>query len=216
MKRVEWVLGILLVVLLLIVVGISVSLWLQPGTTAVSNQQRQTNIAAGVAPTSVFPGATARVSYAAAQQGIADWHSDAILLQATATWPQGASQADIRSGVANWGYTFYSPSTNSATLVTVINNTPTRGTESPYTPPDAIVDTGAWVLDSQQAVQLFLEQGGDAFLRNNRITTLIMQLATGNPSGRMEWLVSLFANESQQAYTMRIDATSGEILEVIQ
>ncbi len=216
MNRLEWVLGILLVALLLIVVGISALLWLQPRATAVPEGYVQVTTAAGVAPTSVYPGATARVGYAAAQRGVADWYADAVLLDAVATWPQGVSETELRAGTANWGYTFYSPTAGAVTLVTVIGATPKRVSESLYTPPATIMDAGAWLLDSQQAVNIFLDDGGAAFLRDNGVTTLIMQLAASNRSERMEWLVSLFADETGRSYTMRIDATSGEILEVIE
>ncbi|MCB8966147.1 MAG: hypothetical protein H6660_04555 [Ardenticatenaceae bacterium] len=219
MNRLEWVLGILLVLLLLVVIGVSALLWLQPRTPDVPEGYVQTTAVsqpvAGVAPTSVVPGNTAKIAYAFAQRSVADWYADAVLLDASTTWPQGATETDLRTGIANWGYTFYSPEAGTATLVTVTGDTSQRISESAYTPPASITDAGAWLLDSQQAVQIFLDNGGGAFMRDNGITTLIMQLTTSNPSERMEWFASLISNENGRSYSMRIDATSGDVLETI-
>lgn len=219
MNRLEWVLGILLVVLLLVVIGVSALLWLQPRATDVPEGYVQTTAvsgAVGAAPTSAVPGKTAKIAYAIAQRGVVDWYADAVLLDASTTWPQGATETDLRTGAANWGYTFYSPDAGTAALVTVTGDTAKRVSENPYSPPaSTIADAGAWLLDSQQAVQIFLDNGGAAFMRDNGTTTMIMQLTTSNPGGRLEWFVSLFGNENGRSFSMRIDATSGEVLETI-
>jgi hypothetical protein len=40
-----------------------------------------------------------------------------------------------------------------------------------------------------------------------------MMLSTSNETGRIEWFVSLFGDQTLGSLTMRIDATSGEVLE---
>jgi hypothetical protein len=62
-------------------------------------------------------------------------------------------------------------------------------------------------------IQQFLGQGGAEFMTSNGVTTLTMMLSTGNENGRIEWLVSLFGDQTLNSLTMRIDATTGEILE---
>jgi hypothetical protein len=61
-----------------------------------------------------------------------------------------------------------------------------------------------------------LNEGGATFVNDEGPTTLIMTLTTANPSGRIEWFTSLFAAQSGNSFTMRLDATSAEVLEVVQ
>ncbi len=217
MNRLEWVLGILLVVLLLVVVGISAFLWLQPRTATLPEGYEQTTVVArpagAVAPTSVYEGKTALVGYAAAQGAISDWHDDAALLNANATWPMGTSEADLRNGDTTWGFTFFSPSAGKAALVTVTGDLAQRISESSYAPPVPPADVGGWQLDSRAAVERMLDEGGSDFLQSAGATTMVMQLTTGNENGRIEWFMSLIS-ENGRSLNMRIDATSGEILEV--
>lgn len=217
MNRLEWVLGILLVILLLVVVGISAMLWLQPRADDLPEGYEQATAVSNInaAPTSVIPGKTAKIAYATAQRGVADWYADAKLLDASATWAQGVTEATLREGATSWGYTFYSPDAGLSALVTVTADEVNRVSESPYQPPSPIADAGGWLLDSQQAMRTFLDGGGSGFMRDNGTTTMIMQLTTSNPSGRVEWFLSLFADENGRSFSMRIDATSGEVLEVI-
>jgi hypothetical protein len=71
-------------------------------------------------------------------------------------------------------------------------------------------------LDSPDAVKQFLEEQGESFMASAGVTTLTMMLSTDNQNDRIEWLVSLYATQTGGSLTMRIDATSGEILEIVQ
>jgi hypothetical protein len=44
---------------------------------------------------------------------------------------------------------------------------------------------------------------------------LIMNLTTDGPDGRIQWFISLFAPQTRHSFTIRLDAASGEVLEVI-
>ncbi|MCA9969524.1 MAG: hypothetical protein KC425_04870 [Anaerolineales bacterium] len=216
MSRLEWILGILLVVLLLVVIGISAFIWLQPRAPEVADVPTAVSAPIGPAATPIYAGKTARVGFAAAQQALTGWQTDAVLLDATATWPTGATEADVRAGSATWGYTFYSPGTARVALITVLGDKAQLVSESEYQAPTTPASIGAWVIDSEQAVDIFLNAGGAAFMRDNGVTTLIMQLTTSSADGRVIWLASLFGEENGRSFTMRIDATSGDVIETVE
>lgn len=212
MSRLEWILGILLVLLLLVVVGLSAMLWRRPSLPELPGG---TAVAQPPAPTSVYPGKTALLAYALAQRQAATWQSDAMLLGATATWRQGISESSLRQGAESWGYSFYSPSSGGTALVTVVGEQTNLSVGAdPFTPAYPLAQAGGWVLDSQAAVGIFLDGGGTQFLSQATGVTMIMQLNTSTADGRVEWLLSLFASGDGRSLTMRLDATSGNVLEV--
>ena len=213
MNRLEWVLGILLVALLLIVVGLSALLWFKP---SLPQMGRDVPSAGAIAPTSVFAGQTAKLGYTAAQKGLGEWYNDALLLSATATWPQGADEATIRSGAESWAYTFYSPENGKTALVTVTEGEAKLLSEGDYNGSVPISDVGGWNLDSEDAVRIFMDEGGAAFLSSAGPTTMVVKLTMSNDNGRIEWFVSLIDTTNGDFLNMRIDANSGEVLEIQQ
>ena len=217
MNRLEWSLGIILVILLIVVAVFSVLLWFRPDNTPAAGQPSSATIVAAranqIAPTPLFAGQTARVAFAAAQGEAAVWQNDATLLNASATWPQGASSQDLLTGETAWSFTFYSPQTDSSALISVIEDEAALLSTGSYNPTTPVLSAGGWQLDSGDIIKQFLDQGGEEFILTNGVTTLTMMLSTSNDTGRIEWFVSLFGDQTLGSLTMRIDATSGEVLE---
>jgi hypothetical protein len=217
MNRLEWSLGIILVILLIVVAVFSVLLWFRPDNAPQAGQPSSATIVAAranqIAPTPLFAGQTARVAFAAAQGEATVWQNDATLLNASATWPQGASPQDLLTGETAWSFTFYSPQTDSSALISVIENEATLLSTGSYNPTTPVLSAGGWHLDSRDIIEQFLDQGGEEFILNNGVTTLTMMLSTSNDTGRIEWFISLFGDQTLRSLTMRIDATSGEVLE---
>ncbi|MCA9899770.1 MAG: hypothetical protein KC433_16380 [Anaerolineales bacterium] len=219
MKRLEWVLGIMMVVLLIIVAALSLTFWFGNRNTAVSNQpfNSATIIAEradDIAPTSVFDGRTAMVAYAAAQQTATEWQSDAVLLNAQATWPQGASVTELRQGETTWGFTFYSPQAQEIAILSVVEDTAVLVSSGPHQQANPVLSATGWNVDSKEAIEALLANGGNNFLATSGVATLTMALFADDQesNGRMEWQLSLFSLQSNQALTIRLDATSGELL----
>ena len=218
MKRLEWILGIIMVMLLIAVAGVSLSFWFgnraestSPANTATVLAQRADDIA----PTSVFDGRTAIVAYARAQEAALVWQPDAVLLNAQATWPQGTTASDLLQGETSWGFTFYSAAAEKIAIVSVVEDMATVVSEGPHQQEAPILSVSGWNLDSQEAIETFLAAGGSSFLENAGVSTLTMALYADDQerNGRMEWQVSLFSLQTNQALTVRLDATSGEVLE---
>jgi hypothetical protein len=215
MNRLEWILGIFLVVLLVVVLGLAIMLWTQPSSpVAVPQNGAPGGQAALVAPTPVFEGETAKASFSLAQAQAQTWQSDVTLLSANATWPQGTQVQDLLTGTSTWAFTFYSPGQNAVRQVTVVEDRVTLLAERAYQPAQPLPAMSGWQVDSHTAVQQFLAEGGHDFMRQEGITTVTMSLRTDDPDGRITWLISAFAAQTNHSFTMNIDANSGGIIDI--
>lgn len=218
MNRLEWILGILLVVLLGVVVVLSLLFWFRPRSAGAPVDNSATAVAARAAevePTPAFSGRTAQVAYAAAQSVAGNWQNDAQLLNASATWPQGAAAQELQSGASSWGFTFYSPGSGQVAAVAVVEDEASLVSEAPHAQETPPLDASGWRVDSHEVVQTVLDEGGAAFIDREGVTVLTMGLTADNAAGdgRIRWIATLFAPQSGRALTIQVDATSGEILE---
>jgi hypothetical protein len=219
MNRLEWILGIVLVLLLIGVAVLSLVFWFGPDRAANGPAANSATVLAqradDIAPTSVFTGDTAKVAYAKAQQTAAAWHPDAKLLNLSATWPQGASIQDLQNGQATWGFTFYSPSAEQIAVISVVEENATIVSQGEHTQTAPILEATGWNLDSSEVIGTMLNQGGSQFISDEGVITLMMMLDADNDTGdgRLEWQINLISLQNGRALKMLIDATSGEILE---
>ncbi len=219
MNRLEWILGIILVLLLVAVAALSLVFWFGNGRTIDGPAANSATVLAQranvVAPTSVFTGDTAKVAYAKAQLAAVAWQPDAKLLNLSATWPQGANFQDLRQGKTTWGFTFYSSSARQIALISVVEDAVTVVSQGDHTQAAPVLEATGWNLDSHEAIDAMLNQGGRQFMADEGITTLVMMLDADNDTGdgRMEWQVNLISLKNGRALKLLIDATSGEILE---
>lgn len=224
-NRLEWVLGILLIILLIVVVVLSVVFWFRPEAPggATSSRGGAANSATVIAqnasevgPTPVYEGRTARAAFQDAERVALTWQPDARLLNASATWSQGATVDALSSGREAWTFTFYSQLVSKTAVYTVVDRQVTFIGESASPANQVVQDDANWQLDSNEAIQILLSEGGYQFLDQEEIAILTMVLMTHNqtPSQQMEWLVSLIGTESGNSIDLRVNATSGELLEV--
>lgn len=219
MNRLEWILGIVLVVLLLVVAVLSLTFWFRNDRTAVPAPAANSATiiaqrADDIAPTPEYDGRSAIVAYAAAQNSAQEWQSDAQLMSAQATWPQGSNAQQLLQGEESWGFTFYSPAAQRIAIFSVVEDTAAKISEGDHEQTDPLLSASGWNLDSQDAIEVFLAEGGNTFLAEQGVSTMTMALmaSDGEGNGRLEWQISLFSLQSGQAFTMRLDATSGEVL----
>lgn len=214
MSRLEWILGGILALLLVIVALVAVFLWLQPDEPPAVTDTGFGGDTVGFEATSVFQGQTAQIAYALAQQQAAAWQGDAQLISATATWPQGASRDQMRSGAADWGFTFYAPSSNAIAVFSVTGaqaNLVTQGqADNPMNP----ADLSGWQIDSPAVSSTLLEQGGSAFIDQEGLTTLVLTLSANTQAGRIEWFASLVGNQTGNSLNLVMNATTGEVIEL--
>ncbi|MBE2224811.1 MAG: hypothetical protein IAF02_24940 [Anaerolineae bacterium] len=218
MSRLEWILGLILVLLLVVAAGLALSLWLRPQMASPTGNDDDliAAYADNVAELPETSGQTAKSAFILAQTTAQAWQQDTKLINASATWPQGAQANYIKQGTADWGFTFHSPSTQTNALVSIVNGQPVLIPGESKKPID-LLQSSSWHLDSSDAIKRFLEEGGETFINNEGITIVSMTFATNNPNenGRLEWLISALATQTGHSYTMRVDASTGETLEII-
>ena len=219
MNRLEWILGIVLVVLLLVVAVLSLTFWFRNDRTAVSGPAANSATiiaqrADDIAPTPAYDGRSAIVAYATAQNTAVAWQPDAQLLNAQATWPQGATAEKLLEGEESWGFTFYSPSAQRIAVFSVVEDEASLVSEGEHRQTEPLLSASGWNLDSRDAIETFMSGGGRTFLADRGVSTMTMALLASDTegNGRLEWQISLFSLQNGQAFTMRLDATSGEVL----
>ncbi|MCP4428811.1 MAG: hypothetical protein GY803_30365 [Chloroflexi bacterium] len=213
MSRAEWILGGMLVVLLVVVAALAIMLWVQPAESVPGEPSQRPAV---VAPTPSYLGQTAFSASTAALREAQTWQADAALLKATATWPQGASIEMISEGASAWNFTYYSPGRQTSAIITVVDGQTSFLRENTVDDALSPLPATSWRVDSSTAVQTMLDKGGARFLRRERISTLVMNLTTINASNRVEWFVSLIGEQTGNSFTIRLDAATGEVIEIIE
>lgn len=209
MRRNEWLLGGGLVVMMALVGMALLFFWLP-------NAQRsgqESAIATQVARIPTTPGQTAVIAFGTAQRAALAWQPDAQLLRATATWLPVQEPRALRDGAGQWAFTFYSSATGLVGDISVVGGETTAVTERRVDQPLTPLQVGGWRIDSDEAVDLLLANGGADFIRQEGVTTLSMNLMTDTAENRITWLMALFANRTRQSLTLRLDANTGEIFD---
>ena len=122
---------------------------------------------------------------------------------------------ELRQGETTWGFTFYSAQAQQIAILSVVEDTAVVVSEGPHQQENPVLSATGWNVDSKEAIETLLANGGYSFLENSGVATLTMALFADDQekNGRMEWQLSLFSLQSNQALTVRLDATSGEVLE---
>jgi hypothetical protein len=218
MSRVDWLLGIIVFLLLLVIVAIGLFFWQQSTLDLAVTPVSVGNANAEVAPivTRSAPevsGQPALVSFGRAHGRAQSWAPDASLMTASATWPLITDVDTLREGKANWNFVFFSPDTSTAVSANVVDEQVSVGDPYPITQPVNPLQISGWQIDSDQAIGIFLVNGGEAFLREQTDVSLTSQLSTVSGGTRMEWLFSAFANRNGETFTIVIDASTGDVVE---
>lgn len=215
MSRLEWILTGLLGLLLVVVLAMGLLLWLQPGIGIGAAPPLPTvEVDAPVAPTPDLPRDTALLAFTTAQVKAQSWQSDAVLVQASATWTQGAPRDDLLNGMATWDFTFMSPSAGAVAIFSVVDEEVKLIAENDLQQELTLQDVSGWRLDSPQAIARMMEEGGASFLGGAGTSTMTASLHTGRHPDKIEWFISLISKYSGESFTARIDATSGDVLAV--
>ena len=141
------------------------------------------------------------------------WQPDAVLVKANTTWPNGTTHEKLLAGAESWSLGFYSPGTHSAANFEVIDKRANLVNEFTVQTSSTPEEIGHWRIDSGVAVYRWLDEGGTDFLNRNGIGTMTMSLSAGFQDHRPEWVVLVLSARDADTLTMRMDASTGEILE---
>ena len=160
-------------------------------------------------------GATAREALIPAAELAAEWREDAALVVASSQrYVAGAQGEETAVQDVEWTFQFYSPSSQRTILVSVIAGQArrVRAGMSPYQL-DAIPDA-QWRLDSDQALQLWLDGGGSHLLAQRSEMDVVMQLRMqeAETGPRPVWIVVGLLTGGERTFTVTVDAATGEVL----
>ncbi len=212
MSRLEWILGILLAVLLLLAVGIALMLWFRPTMDTMDGPEIGFD-PMQPAPTSIYEGQTAHNAYGLVEETAVSNQPDAVLLSVSGDWPHGSGLAQLEDGKTTWIFGFYAPSTGKTAVYSVADNNVIHISDGTYTPASApLTHIGNWVLDSDEVMQRFLDGGARAFLQREGVTTTTIHFTTDNPDNELVWDMMMFSVSSNNLFQMRINAATGEVM----
>ena len=219
MRRSEILLGTLLVAIIAVIGITALLLWFRPALSQVSDLGSSPTATPGAARNGVVQpqpatGYTAQMGYAVAQRHAVSWQNDAALLSSSATWPPGSSLQEIITGQAAWGFTFYSPTRNSVAIVSVADNAAAFVSQQPALIALTPLPVSGWRLDSNDVIQALFDSGGREFLEREGDSTLTITLTYNPSANRVEWFVSLIAQQSGHSITMLVNGADGAILEM--
>jgi hypothetical protein len=141
---------------------------------------------------------SARNQYARAEDAARDWQPDAALVSAATSW--SFVSLDDFSRPVDWTFQFFSPATGRVYTVNVDQTsvTPIRDTLSPYEL--SIIDVEHWQIDSYQAINDWLNQGGGTFLKRHPVVDVSIRLAQPR-GGAPVWTVVGLTDSGQTAQT---------------
>ncbi len=216
MSRLEWILGILLAVLLLLAAGISLILWFRPTLPTTAPELGVVLDPLAVAPTSVYEGETAQFAYGLAQRTAVSNQPDSVLLTASADWPHGSGLDQLEDGETAWVFSFYSPSTGKTAVYSVADSDVSHITDGTYKPTVLpLINAGSWEIDSNEAMQHFLDEGARSFLQREGVTTTTFIFTTDNPDDRIVWDMMMFSAKTGNIFQMQVNATTGETITAV-
>ncbi|MBN1937841.1 MAG: hypothetical protein JW934_24520 [Anaerolineae bacterium] len=153
---------------------------------------------------------SAKGVYERALQAAASWQGDAQLVSATAYW--AFVRLDHFSQPVEWVFQFFSPSTQRIYVASVNDTsvTPIRSSLTPY--PLAAVSIGQWQVDSHEALNTWLNQGGGRLLELHPAVDVSARLVAGT-EGVAEWVVVGAIQDVPEVQMTRIDAATGTVLQ---
>jgi hypothetical protein len=202
-RNFNWIAGIFAGIIIALITVLLVIAWLQPTVGTPPELPASTILAT--------PYKTAQIGYALAQQEAIAWQEDAQLLAAVTTWENSNDIQQLQSGKAVWGYTFYSPTDQSVTIVSVTDSvtiSQAKPSNKTFTP----IGVGGWQLDSAEILNMLFQRGAETFITRNGNVSLTLSLTTDNDEGKLIWFASLIAPKNGETMLLQVDATNGEIL----
>lgn len=214
MRRVDWFIGLGLFLVLLAVAIMALFFWQQSRLDLALTPVANVPLVAASGGSYTAVGETALTAFGRAQNRALTWQSDAVLVDASATWPIITKWEMLLEGRENWTFTFYSPSQQAAVSISVVNETAAMGAPYPARNPVQTLGTEGLRINSDTAVQTFLNSGGAQFLQTEAYTTFFMHLNTATANGRIEWTLAAVSQQTGKSFTMTLDATTGDILDI--
>ena len=164
--------------------------------------------------TLAFEGPTAKEAYQEALAGAQQWQGDVDLVATSAYWPEATLSSVTQFDT--WDFRFFSPARQRVYFAVVRPNQPVIGRPHLYkrdTTTTALVDPTAWLIDSDEAVTIWVNNGGGPFLEafpGSSVELLLHQLPQQN---LLVWDIIAVSQDQSQLFYLSINANNGNILE---
>lgn len=175
------------------------------------------------APANLAPQATVTVTYSqvtaknmqpATQGKLSQWAADAQLFAIAATWEN--TTLNSVGEPTYWTYRYYSPSQQRFFFITVNPDGSVMGTthgERIYNPPSTISPQD-WEIDSVEAVNIWLNYGGEAMMTAIPSVQVVAQLQVSEPEAPLQWTVAGYDPDTKTFHTVFIDAHTGNVTNI--
>jgi hypothetical protein len=203
MTRIEWALSGLLAFLVIAVTVLLLLFWSERRQQGAAEDAPLVVNEAG-SPASVPTAQTAvRLAAPVAQQ----WAEDAQLYSALATWPDGTTFTPADTG---WTLLYYSPASGATAQIGVNAGRAVLLTSHTTDAQLQPVALDGWSVDSPQAVDLLLDNGGQTFIDAHGDVGLTLTL---NANGVLRWRARLIDAESGDSLHVEIDPHTEAIVD---
>ncbi|MCG3208752.1 MAG: hypothetical protein FOGNACKC_02364 [Anaerolineae bacterium] len=157
-----------------------------------------------------FSGDTAKIVYLKALANAQSWSDDVALVALSTQWVNSTGSSLGQPG--NWDFRFYSPRHKRLYFVVITPEGKVLGRahfrelrQGPL-----LVDPTEWLVDSDEALRTWFNQGGGPFLQaytENQVELLLRPTSQG-----LVWEVIGFSSDQSQMHYVPISANSGEVL----
>lgn len=155
---------------------------------------------------------TAKAAYRQAEPEAGTWQDDVQLVAAAASWVDAT--VDSVGGARGWDLRFYSPGHERILFAAYTPDQPVATRAHLYSSRGnpQLINPSEWVVDSNEAITAWVNNGGGVFLEtypDNTVEVLLHQRADRD---RPVWDIIGVNTDQSQVFYLTIDATSGQIL----
>jgi len=164
--------------------------------------------------TVTFSQVTAKTMQAATQAKLAQWATDAQLFAIAATW-ENATLTSVGEPTY-WTYRYYSPGQKRFFFITVNPDGSVMGTTHGariYNAPESL-SPEQWRVDSVEAVNIWLNYGGEAMISALPRIQVVAQLQVSEPGAPLRWTVAGYDENTKMYHTVFIDAQTGAVTKI--
>lgn len=156
--------------------------------------------------------ATVKELYPLALEVATAWQGDALLASASADWLRPTAET-LEDQEVPWSFNFYSPVARKVYAVAVSEGQ-ARGVRESQVPRDLNpAPAEGWQIDSPAALATWLANGGSDFLARYPQAQVSARLRFPSDSPTPLWMVWGSDEQSSANFMVKIDATTGTIVE---
>jgi hypothetical protein len=137
-------------------------------------------------------------------------YDDVVLVSASTQW-QTADKYALLNGTNTWSFVFYSPGTNKVLDVVVGQESAKVVNQTRVWEPPTTLDEGSWRAGPQDALLVFLAEGGESFLDDHAQSVVDVHLSVSE-AGESVWGIAALAPENRDVFSIRLDAKSLAVL----